>query len=449
MGKYLSPPNPDDYRVKCAVIFYPEDDGTFFLNAVRGQLSELARSYIWEGDRAKTEQIAQIFTITDMMTDDVFFGLDCDLIPLLTGKEDMNINVNCNCGCSGTPTTVVCYGQDGLPVLSPQLPVDPVVSPPIGDTWPVDPNTEDPPDDFGDWTTFDVEACAAANGLWQAAYTWVTVAEGGVDTIAALVSAVLILLPATALEIMALIGGSGVYKIAENLIDVILSEQATDILNDAKTWLEDEKQDIVCTIFEYRHDIPTMQLEVVRMLMAYVGNLLTLTDEEQSSLREFGRSIFPLNLALGFFFEYQRYIAAQDPIDCSLCGSSNVIAGWSKAVDSPTVVTIPDTLTVDRFNYTIIGNDYYGDVGGRIGVAELVAPNGLVTWSVTMRSSSYVGDLYMITGIPGNSGTVLLQSACQPGQTYSGQFQLANGYCAKAIGGYYGCHLTAFSVEVT
>ena len=179
MGQYLSPPNPSDYVTKCAIIFYPADDGAFYLQALKGQLSKLALRWIWEGNDAKQREIADIWLAHDLMTDDVFFRLDCDDIPLIVGDETLNINVNCNCGCGGAgsePTTIICYDSDGNPVVTPQPPVEPYQEPPVGDGWPVEPAYDDPPDGFADWTEFDVEACAAANGLWQAAYAWVTIA---------------------------------------------------------------------------------------------------------------------------------------------------------------------------------------------------------------------------------------------------------------------------------
>ena len=100
MGKYLSPPETS-YQTKCAVIMYPHDDGAFFLNALRGQLSYLKKWYAWEGDRGHTNEIAQIWAIHDAMTDEIFFRADCEDIPLIVGDEDMNVNVNVQCSGNG------------------------------------------------------------------------------------------------------------------------------------------------------------------------------------------------------------------------------------------------------------------------------------------------------------------------------------------------------------
>ena len=232
MGQYLSPPVPSDYVTKCAIIFYPADDGAFYLQALKGQLSKLALRWIWEGDDAKQREIADIWLAHDLMTDDVFFRLDCEDIPVVVGDEDLNINVSCNCGCGGAgsePTTIICYDSDGNPVVTPQPPVEPYQEPPVGDGWPVEPAYDDPPDGFADWTEFDVEACAAANGLWQAAYAWVTIAEGGIDLIASVAAALAVFAAQALAELLAVIGGASLMKMGEALVRIILSEQASDI----------------------------------------------------------------------------------------------------------------------------------------------------------------------------------------------------------------------------
>lgn len=331
MGQYLSPPAPSDYQTKCAIIFYPDDNGAFYLQALKGQLSKLALRWIWEGDDEKQREIADIWLAHDLMTDEVFFRLDCEDIPFIIGDEDVNINVNCNCGCGGAggePTTIICYDSDGNPIVTPQLPVEPYQPTPDDGEWPQNPAEDSPPSGFADWTEFDAEACAASNGLWQAAYAWVTIAEGGVDLISTVAAALAIFAAQALAELLAVIGGASLIKMGEALVRIILSEQASDILNEAKSWLEDNKTEIVCVIFSLRYDIPTMQITLVRMLYAYVDSTLTLNDEEQAALREWARTIFPLNLLIAYFFEYQRYIDASTPVDCSSCaGLGRTYAG--------------------------------------------------------------------------------------------------------------------------
>lgn len=107
MGKYLSPTleQVEEAKIKCAIIYYPSDDGLFFQQAVRGALAELRFWYKWEGDEQLTDAISQRFIETDLLTDTVFFIKDCEILEEIIedGEVAINVNVNqdCGCGCSG------------------------------------------------------------------------------------------------------------------------------------------------------------------------------------------------------------------------------------------------------------------------------------------------------------------------------------------------------------
>lgn len=300
--------------LKCIKVYIP--DGTdIHLYALRGQLSNLGKSWWWDtgGDVELARDIASWWIAASEATDLTIACEDCDM-------AECNVNVNVNCGCGGgIPTTILCYDQDGNPAITPQPPVEPTIPNPVGETWPINPTEDTAPDAFGDWTTFDVEACAAANGLWQAVYAMVTWAEGGIDLIATVATVIAFLIPGIGTAIVAALGGTAVVSLASVLVKIILSEQASDILNECRLWLETNKKEIICTIFQYRYDLPTMQIQLVRMWFAWVDVALDLSDVDQDIVREWGRAIFPLNLLLAYFFEYQRYIEASSPIDCSTC----------------------------------------------------------------------------------------------------------------------------------
>lgn len=119
--------------------------------------------------------------------------------------------------------------------------------------------------------------------------------------------------------------------------------------------------------------------------------------------------------------------------------------GFYKPVDSPTILTEPELMAVTVYNFTIIDNDYYADTGGRVTVEG--GPNGAtVEYSVTLRSSSYVGNLNILTQEPGGSGSVQIALNAQPGQTYSGEVTLSADQQFRGLIGYYGLHMTAFSL---
>jgi hypothetical protein len=170
----------------------------------------------------------------------------------------------------------------------------------------------------------------------------VVVAEGGIDLIATIAAVVAFLLPALAAELVAVLTGYGVFKLGGALVRIILSEQASDILNEARDWLELNKEEIVCTIFSLRYDIPTMRIELIRMMGAYVGEALTLDANEEDAVREFADSIFPLNLLLSYFYEVGRYMEASAPVDCSTCDEGIY---WKSAY-SDFVISVQNANTV-------------------------------------------------------------------------------------------------------
>ena len=148
MGKYLSPTiaQVEESTLKCAVIWYPSDDGLFFQNAVRGALAELRYGYRWEGDKELTSLIAQKFIEADLKTDKYFFSADCELIDGLTDNGDsemaieVNVNQDCGCGCGGGGGVTVInetvqYPNPTSTVLPPKdniLPIDDGVTIPDG-----------------------------------------------------------------------------------------------------------------------------------------------------------------------------------------------------------------------------------------------------------------------------------------------------------------------------
>lgn len=383
--------------LKCVKVYIP--DGDVHLYALRGQLSNVGKSWFWDtgGDVDLAREVAGWWIAASEATD---LTLGCD------DMAECNVNVNVNCGCGdGLPTTILCYDQNGQPIVTNQPPVSPTVpTSPVSDTWPVNPLTDTVPDGFEDWTQFDTEACGVANALWQLVYGWVVVAEGGIDTLATMGAAIALLFPSTAAEILAIIGGPYIIKWGEGLLEVILSEQASDILNEAREWLETNKQEIVCLIFQYRYDIPTMQIAIVRSFYNYISSVLTLTPEEETAVRNWGKSLFPVSLLLTWFFEFDRYIAAQEPINCAACAGNQGItwvAGEDHTEGDPTFALVHEGPTYVKASGTLTRNGagdyrwgwvslqaalstvYTGPVHGiEFVVNELSSPAGDMNWTV-------------------------------------------------------------------
>jgi hypothetical protein len=162
MGKYLSPENHKNYETKCALIFYPADESAFYLQAIRGQLSRLAFPWIWEGDEEKQREIAEIWLEHDNMTTDVFFSVDCEDVPVVTGEEPLNVNVNVDCDCGGGG----CCNENIVNVQPPELTV--IVD--VDDTPPPGEYTDDgatPPPDFDTYEEYDAYKCQIAGRMAQ------------------------------------------------------------------------------------------------------------------------------------------------------------------------------------------------------------------------------------------------------------------------------------------
>lgn len=322
MGKYLSPPSLDGVRTKCAIIFYPEDDGAFFSSALRGQLSELCRPYIWEGGIEFTKQISQLWIETDLLTDDVFWRTDCDFVKLITGDEEMNINVNVNCGCcdGSSGDTLICYDKYGNPVLPPES--EPIEqNNPTGGDWPMQPATDDPPADFDAWSDYDENACAAANNYYKL-WIWILTAVYGILGLAEQVAQAILLLaaffPARVAEVLS---SRFLANMAEALLSLAeKSEDAQAWLGTALEYAEANQETLVCILYSNRHNIPAMRVSFLGNILQYVVDTLAMSGTNEGYLTDFLYTTAPTNVLFKWFIEagvYANLVA--EPIDCANC----------------------------------------------------------------------------------------------------------------------------------
>lgn len=253
MGQWLSPPEPENYETKCAVIYYPHDDGAFYLAALRGAISQLARSYNWEGSPEKTAKIRQIMIEHELMTDAVFFGADCEIIEALyDGGTEMAINqtVNVTCGC--------CDGKDkgdSLPVI-----FDPTTEYP---TYPEGGTDEEQPipqelidQGITQWSEYDQWVCDWIHWLLDTYVKMLRATDDYIDRFIVFANLVDI--------ILLFFGGAGfvkkgiqevVEKIAQALVDIFAVDNASDFLSDLANALESGqlREDIICAVMDNRH----------------------------------------------------------------------------------------------------------------------------------------------------------------------------------------------------
>jgi hypothetical protein len=150
-------------KLKCAVIWYYEDEGAFFSSAVRGALADLRYGYRWEADAVTRAAIVQRFIEADLKTDDYFFKTDCEIIDALLDDGDaeemaINVTVNQECGCG--------CGSGGGGAYVPEYPNETELTLPIVPIQP--PNDEGQtgvPEGFDNREEYDVYKCAYATQL--------------------------------------------------------------------------------------------------------------------------------------------------------------------------------------------------------------------------------------------------------------------------------------------
>lgn len=324
MGQFLSPPSPITYKTKCAVILYPADDGDFFLNALRGQLSELGRSYVWEGDRAKQFEIAQIWREHDLLTDEVFFRLNCEDVPLITGDENMNINVNVNCNsncCNGSSSgNLVCYDAAGNPIITPG-PYNPDPLNPSGGDWPMNPGTDIPPSDFEDWTEYDTNACGASNAIYELLILIFTAAYGVVDLGAKLAWVLVTFAGLFPAAVASALGSAFLLRAVEALLAFeTRADDIKDWLTEAIAYLHDNQQEFVCFLFQHRHDIPALKTNLSSKIVTWVADFFTLSLGDTAILANIIDKLLPVNVFLDWYTKAAAWVALTvNPIDCQTC----------------------------------------------------------------------------------------------------------------------------------
>lgn len=317
-------PVPDDYIKLCVTIPNRRE----YIRAFLASYSGLARWTNWEREPTKSGAIAaRHFLIAYNETVDNWTACE-------SGEEEMattivNNYVTCG-GCgSAAPTTLVCYGTDGVPVITPQPPIDPNPPPPVGDTWPITP-LGDPPPGYESWTAYDGAMCIVANYMWVAARTIIATLENLGDLVTALAAilvAVIAILPA---GMVAAFGGATLLEIIQAFASIIGYQEMSNILLQLVAWLDERKEEIVCTIYRGRYNLPAAMQQVISSGVEYVAANVTLSDLEKSGVYEFVYEVFPTSLPYRWMMDLIDLPAAGEPLDCSLCAGTFT---WDVATD--------------------------------------------------------------------------------------------------------------------
>lgn len=303
--------------LKCVKVYIPTGSDVH-LYAFRGALTNLAQAWYWDtgGDYETALQIAAGWMAASEATDLTDLCDDC------TEIEDMNLNVNVNCCCNGSGDNLVCYDKNGQPIVAPQpyTPDDGYV-PPTGGDWPMDPINDPPPASFDDWDAYDTNACAAANAVYELMVFIMAAIHGVVDlavSAAAALIALAALFPAQLAEALA----SGfVGRMAEALVKLAShSEDAKDWIEDIQAYLAANQENIVCTLYTNRHNIPAMKVNFINQVIDYLVSVITLDAGDLVVLREFLERTVPLDVMMSWYTNAAEWtLLTVTPIDCTGC----------------------------------------------------------------------------------------------------------------------------------
>lgn len=327
----LSPyPIPQNYLPEddtCFVVFVPNDP--VYRKVFFAQWDELTKWLSWEkGESKRAREVAQRFKRRFPRP------ISCDVVNELDDEGNMTITVNTNvtcggCGTSG-PTTIYCYNDDGTVTVAPQQvpPADPQL-PEDWDSLPLDP-AGTPPPNMADWSEFDSLACFSANVVWWYAHTVLRLAETYVDILATLAIAVAILIPLLPAGVVAAIGGATLLDVLWQIVQILTSEQASDIINELTDWMEEEKESIVCSIFSNRHNygkehvlgIATDGISAVKQAVNVDETERTTIEKLLVGLYDFGLFWFTLSTKASDIVPDAGWTEFP-PVDCASCSTAS------------------------------------------------------------------------------------------------------------------------------
>ena len=330
MGKYLSPTleQVQNAEIKCAVIWYPSDDGLFFQQAVRGALADLRFAYNWEGSDLLTRAIAERFTETDLRTDGTFFVKDCETLDEALDEDGtMAINVTVNqecgggCGCSGGGKYIIPDYPNETELVIPTVPIVP----------PTIPDENFVPDGFTDRADFDEYRCAYATQLvddFSESVGNLQVISGLTVTASAAALMSLLFQASTYSAVVAGLVAAGV-SVTGGLILlggamaalVGFGAVAYDKFNDIHDELVLMREQFICEVFNASDIAAARQIFIDRYGLAVTN--LGLDDGLTASLANIVESIIdaliPSEILLGLFELYKDFGVSD--FDCSSCSS--------------------------------------------------------------------------------------------------------------------------------
>jgi hypothetical protein len=411
-------PIPDNFLKLCVSIPNRRE----YVRAFLASYSGLARWTIWERDETHGAAIAAHYFL-------LAFNETVDNWTIC--EDDMTIiNNYVSCGCGGgdsgsTPLTVWCVLQDGTVIPTPQPLIEPIPQAPPGLSYPIDPAVDPPPAGYTDWTAYDTAFCAASNGLWAAARALVVAAEGLGDVLALVTAVIVVISPLLPAGLLAAIGGVTFLEIIKELVTVIVSEQASDILNEIRDWLDDKREEIVCTLYAGRYDFRGVPAGLIMAASNYLDLSLSLEPAERNALQRFISALFSYQIILVGIADQTRIFDIPLPmVDCTTCTTGTVMYGWSKAEGVADVETVPAGLVYNGLGW--IGGVIWSSVQANNYISYDTPPQNTdkLEWTISVAADSAGGAFGVNLNVPSGTTYVELVPLTLPGHVYTGVLAL-------------------------
>lgn len=425
-GRYLAPSNPyQQFGTGCLKVYFPDDP--FFFRALMGQIAELENRFIWDtgGDIDAANHIEQLWLAVGEQTraGQLDGCPDCTAIQDqldqcqqdLEEIENMEITVNCNCGsCSPTqplPTLVNPTGQTievQCLYVDPNDPNDTSVP-----TW--DDATQTPPTGYPDWQTFVDNRCLLANYMVDAFLETAEKLDDAENRASVLVDIVSIALLFIPIPVGKTKGALTVLKWVTKLAAFLqLVEQPLDYLQWIQDIVDENKQDMVCTIYNAQ-DAATMVTAFQTILqdgLDLIPGYTNLAQDAQDAFSDWLLTLAADITPLAQNYAVSTFVPADysPTFDCAICDNPAPSGFAYVAVQN---ITVPSyRINSGGSNPSHVLNpdnsiDFQFDASGANGSVDINLQFDVPVPHGTLKYVGFRFDLEEISNVRDDSGRIL------------------------------------------
>lgn len=371
--------NAATYRGICVLV----PDLPEYRAALLGSLAYLEQWTAWERDdehnALKSASLWRVANATTRLNwelgcegDEMAF--DCELMKdcliEIAKAISVNVTVNNSCGASGSDT-FYCVSDDGTTIINPppigDAPPPPPTLPPGMEPVPiVEPGVGEPPTGWETWGEFDASACNAANA-------YVDYVIRSLRWIASFIESDLIQIATLVVSLFALLGGglAGLFSrstlvlMAELIYEILALEWLTDEIDDLAQWVEDNRQELVCSIYRKRGNVDEAVTDFIADFYREAAGIVS-DIEESGGWLSYWYQLANLFFGGDLLHYFMNVESPSNPsfVDCSLC-EAPLVQAWepllSGGYQGETVYA--ETANVDghlAFSATVFKSSQYG-----------------------------------------------------------------------------------------